>query len=62
METIDYTAISRRQSITTKLKEMVHGGPDVALECVACEYAKGLAHYFEMLSGMETDTSECLTR
>jgi threonine dehydrogenase-like Zn-dependent dehydrogenase len=60
VETIDYTALSRGQSITTKLKEMVHGGPDVALECVAGEYAKGWAHYFEMLLGMETDTSELL--
>jgi threonine dehydrogenase-like Zn-dependent dehydrogenase len=60
VETIDYTVLPRGQSITVKLKEMVHGGPDVALECVAGEYAKGWAHYFEMLLGMETDTSELL--
>lgn len=37
---------------------MVERGPDVAIECVAGEYAKGWAHYFELLLGMETDTSE----
>lgn len=37
---------------------MVPRGPDVALECVAGEYAKGWAHYFELILGMETDTSE----
>ena len=37
---------------------MVEGGPDVCLECVAGEYPKGWAHYFEMLVGAETDSSE----
>lgn len=60
VETIDYTALARGQTVTSKLKEMVHGGPDVALECAAGEYAKGWAHYFETLLGMETDTSELL--
>ena len=33
-------------------------GPDVSIECAAGEYAKGWTHYFEMLVGLETDTSE----
>ncbi|KAF2401868.1 GroES-like protein [Trichodelitschia bisporula] len=58
-ETLDYSALPRGESVTSKLKEMTGGrGPDVALECVAGEYAKGWAHYFEMMLGMETDTSE----
>jgi threonine dehydrogenase-like Zn-dependent dehydrogenase len=58
-ETIDFSQLRRGESVTSKLKEMVDGrGPDVALECAAGEYAKGWAHYFEMLVGMETDTSE----
>ena len=32
----------------------------MALECVAGEYPKGWAHYFEILLGMETDTSEII--
>ncbi len=60
IETVDYSALPRGTSVTAKLKEMVHGGPDVALECVAGEYAKGWAHYFEMLIGAETDTSEII--
>jgi len=60
VETIDYSALPRGTSVTSKLKEMVHEGPDVALECVAGEYAKGWAHYFEILLGMETDTSEII--
>lgn len=60
-EVLDYSKLEKGQSVTSKLKEMVDGrGPDVALECVAGEYAKGWAHYFEMMLGMETDTSEIL--
>jgi threonine dehydrogenase-like Zn-dependent dehydrogenase len=59
VETIDYSTLPRGTSVTSKLKGMVDGrGPDVALECVAGEYAKGWAHYFEIMLGMETDTSE----
>jgi threonine dehydrogenase-like Zn-dependent dehydrogenase len=59
IETIDYTSLAKGETVTSKLKEMVDGrGPDVALECVAGEYAKGWAHYFELMLGMETDTSE----
>lgn len=60
VETIDFSQLPRGTSVTSKLKEMVHGGPDVALECVAGEYPKGWAHYFEILIGAETDTSEIL--
>lgn len=58
VELLDYSALPRGTSVTSKLKEMVPRGPDVALECVAGEYAKGWAHYFEIMLGMETDTSE----
>jgi len=58
LETLNYTDLPRGTSVMSKLKEMEHGGPDVALECVAGEYAKGWAHYFEILTGAETDTSE----
>lgn len=60
VETLDYTALPRGTSVTAKLREMVPRGPDVCLECVAGEYAKGWAHYFEMLLGLETDTSEII--
>ena len=58
VETLDYSTLPRGTSVTQKLREMVPRGPDVCLECVAGEYAKGWAHYFEILLGMETDTSE----
>lgn len=58
-ELLDYSKLGRGESVTSKLKEMVDNrGPDVAIECVAGEYAKGWAHYFEMMLGVETDTSE----
>lgn len=60
VETLNFTTLPRGTSITAKLREMVPRGPDVCLECVAGEYAKGWAHYFEMLLGLETDTSEIL--
>lgn len=60
VETIDFSKLPSGTTVTSKLKEMVKGGPDIALECVAGEYPKGWAHYFELLLGMETDTSEII--
>lgn len=60
VETLDFTKLPKGESVTSQLKKMVHNGPDVALDCTAGEYAKGWAHYFETLLGMETDTSEIL--
>lgn len=60
VETINFTDLPRGESVTSVLKKMEHGGPDVALECVAGEYPKGWAHYFEILLGMETDSCEII--
>ncbi|KAJ5199294.1 hypothetical protein N7491_000149 [Penicillium cf. griseofulvum] len=60
VETLNFTDLPKGESVTSQLQKMVEGGPDVALECAAGEYAKGWAHYFEQLLGMETDTSELL--
>lgn len=60
VETINFSDLPKGESITSTLKKMEHGGPDVALECAAGEYAKGWAHYFEILLGVETDTSEII--
>ncbi|KAI5799799.1 chaperonin 10-like protein [Geopyxis carbonaria] len=60
VETLDYSALPRGRSVTAEIHERVPGGVDVAIECVAGEYAKGWAHYFELMLGMETDTSEIL--
>ncbi|CCX06861.1 alcohol dehydrogenase [Pyronema domesticum] len=60
IETLDYTALPKGKSVTTEIHERVPGGVDVCIECVAGEYAKGWAHYFEMMVGLETDTSEIL--
>ena len=40
VETVDFANLPKGHSVTSVLKEMVHGGPDVALECVAGEYAR----------------------
>lgn len=61
VELLDYSKLSKGESVTSQLKKMCDGrGPDVALECVAGEYAKGWAHYFELMLGFETDTSEII--
>jgi len=60
IETLDFSKLPKGESVTSQLKKMVHGGPDVALECVAGEYPKGWGHYFEIMAGLETDTSEIL--
>lgn len=58
IETLNFTDLPKGTTVTSKLKEMEHGGPDVALECAAGEYAKSWAHKFEIMTGAETDTSE----
>jgi len=60
LETVNFTQLSKGDSVTSRLKELAPAGLDVALECAAGEYAKGWAHYFEQMLGMETDTSELL--
>ncbi|KAJ5772110.1 Alcohol dehydrogenase superfamily zinc-type [Penicillium odoratum] len=60
IETLDFSSLPRGESVTSQLKQIAPRGLDVALECAAGEYAKGWAHYFEMMLGMETDTSELL--
>lgn len=61
-ETINFMQLEKGETVTSTLKKMTAGnrGPDVCLECVAGEYAKGWAHYFEMTLGFETDSSEIL--
>lgn len=62
---IDYKQLSHgvtnRETVVTRLKQLTEGrGPDVAIECVAGEYAKGWLHWIEMQLGAETDTSEII--
>jgi threonine dehydrogenase-like Zn-dependent dehydrogenase len=59
IDTVDFTKLGKGETVTSKLKEMCNNrGPDVSIECAAGEYAKGWSHYFEMMLGLETDTSE----
>jgi threonine dehydrogenase-like Zn-dependent dehydrogenase len=59
IETLDFSKLGKGESVTSALKKMCNDrGPDVSIECAAGEYAKGWAHYFEMMLGLETDTSE----
>ncbi|KAF9731043.1 hypothetical protein PMIN06_003628 [Paraphaeosphaeria minitans] len=61
VDTLDFSTLTKGESVTSKLKEMCNDrGPDVSIECAAGEYAKGWAHYFEMMLGLETDTSELI--
>jgi threonine dehydrogenase-like Zn-dependent dehydrogenase len=58
VETIDFSNLPKGESVYSTIRKLVPRGPDVALECVAGEYPKGWAHYFEILLGAETDSSE----
>jgi threonine dehydrogenase-like Zn-dependent dehydrogenase len=60
IETIDFTNLPKGETVVSTLKKMEHGGPDVALECVAGEYPKSWAHTLEMAAGLETDTPEII--
>ncbi|KAI1428699.1 GroES-like protein [Xylaria sp. FL1777] len=65
LQLVDYKKVSfgvtNKETVVSKLKELCGGrGPDVAIECVAGEYAKGWMHWLEMMLGAETDTSEII--
>ncbi|KAH1840908.1 hypothetical protein KXX54_002284 [Aspergillus fumigatus] len=61
LETIDFTRLPRGETVVSLLKKMCDGrGPDIAIECAAGEYAKGLGHAIQRTLGMENDTSELL--
>ncbi|ORY56399.1 chaperonin 10-like protein [Pseudomassariella vexata] len=65
LELVDFKQLSfgatNKETVVSRLKELCGGrGPDVALECAAGEYAKGWAHWLEMMVGAETDTSEII--
>ncbi|PTB52202.1 hypothetical protein M431DRAFT_90781 [Trichoderma harzianum CBS 226.95] len=59
LETIDYTALPKGETVVSVLKKMCDGrGPDVAIECAAGEYSKTLSHSLQRAVGLENDTPE----
>ncbi|GAD97631.1 glutathione-dependent formaldehyde dehydrogenase [Paecilomyces variotii No. 5] len=62
LETVDYTRLPKGETVVSTLKRMCNGGrgPDIAIECAAGEYSKGLGHQLQRALGMENDTSELL--
>lgn len=62
LQTVDYTRLPKGETVVSVLKKMCNGGrgPDVAIECAAGEYSKGLGHQLQRALGMENDTSELL--
>jgi len=59
IEILDFGKLGSK-TVVTALQEMCPGGVDIALECAAGEYPKSLLHKVEMMTGLETDTSELL--
>jgi threonine dehydrogenase-like Zn-dependent dehydrogenase len=60
LELLNFSEVKSGKGVAGTLLEMVPGGVDVALECVAGEYPKGWLHKAELALGLETDTSEIL--
>lgn len=59
-ETLNFSELPSGTTVPGRIREITHDGVDVALECVAGEYAKGWSHYFELMLGAETDSSEII--
>ncbi|BGP12645.1 hypothetical protein JCM10213v2_000562 [Rhodosporidiobolus nylandii] len=68
---VDCVDFSQVKDVPAKIQELTASGKDgrpatrppgvdVALECAAGEYAKGWVHKLELMTGLETDTSEIL--
>ena len=62
LQTVDYTRLPKGETVASVLKQMCNGGrgPNVAIECAAGEYSKGLGHQLQRALGMENDTSELI--
>jgi threonine dehydrogenase-like Zn-dependent dehydrogenase len=60
LEIINYDALPRGKTVTSEIHKLVPGGVDVSIEAAGGEYAKGWAHYLEIATGAENDTSEIL--
>lgn len=61
LELVDFTKLPKGETIPQTLKRMCDGrGPDVAIDCTAGEYARSWTHALEIMTGLETDTSELL--
>jgi len=55
------TINSKKIDTLVALREMVPGGPDVAIECVGFRFPQRLVHKIERLARLETDSPEILT-
>ena len=58
LEVINYS--TAKGNVVDEIKKKCPEGLDLALECAAGEYAKGILHKIETAIGAETDTSEIL--
>jgi len=57
IEVIDFKEVD----VYKRVREIVPGGFDCAIECAGFEYAKTLKHKVEMAIGLETDTADILS-
>lgn len=57
IETVRYDQLGS-QSVPSKLREMVDGGVDVAIEASGGEYGKNLLNKIELATGVQQDTAE----
>lgn len=57
LETVRYDQLGK-QTVPGKLREMVEGGVDVAIEASGSEYGKSLLNRLELATGLQQDTAE----
>lgn len=60
LETLDFANLPSGSSVPTELRKMTDKGVDVALDCTAGEYPKGIMHKVQIALGLENDTSEMI--
>lgn len=60
LETIRYDQLEKGKTVPTKLREMVDGGVDVAIEASGGEYGKSIMNKIELATGVQQDTAEML--
>lgn len=60
LETIRYDQLEKGMTVPTKLREMVDGGVDVAIEASGGEYGKSIMNKIELATGVQQDTAEML--
>lgn len=60
LEVIRFDQLAKGMTVPTRIREMVEGGVDVAIEASGGEYGKSVVNKIELATGLQQDTAEMI--